>query len=345
MLRSLVWFLVLSAVLILNSCKEKQDPEGPFQLEFPSNFPSPIYSGTEKNPITKGGVALGRLLFYDTRLSEDNSISCGSCHQQFAAFSHLDHPRSHGIYGLFGTRNSPAVQNMAWNPDFMWDGGVNHLEIMPVAPITNPVEMNETMKNVVKKLNQDAGYRLRFKEVFGVDSIDDQKLLFAMAQFMTSMISADSKYDFAVRGERNVSLSKTELEGKQLFEAKCASCHAGALFTDHSFRNNGLSLTSDSGRAHITGLSSDRYKFRVPSLRNVELTRPYMHDGRFKTLKQVLDHYDNGVQTTQNLDPILTQNGYTGIELSEEEKEKLITFLKTLSDETFISNPKFSDPF
>jgi cytochrome c peroxidase len=314
--------------------------EADVELRLPAGFPSPVYNNSS-NPITLDGFRLGRKLFYDPILSRDSTISCSSCHQQFAAFSHLDHDRSHGIDGLFGIRNAPGLMNLIWKDELMWDGGVNNLEVQPPAAITNPVEMDDDLANIVVKLKRHPEYPAMFRKAFGTDSVTSQRMLKAMAQFMSLMISADSKYD-RVRAGREA-FSTTEQEGYALFQAKCASCHAEPLLTDNSYRNNGLMpspVFNDSGRAHITGLPADRYKFKVPSLRNVEVTRPYMHDGRFLTLDQVLSHYTNGIQSSPTLDPQLVG----GIALTAAEKTALIAFLKTLTDQAYLQDRRFAEP-
>jgi len=331
--------------IMLVSCFKDNEIQQPIEFKKPSNLPEPHYS-FQKNELTQKGFLLGRKLFYDPILSKDSSISCGSCHQQFAAFAHSGHKTSHGINGLFGTRNSPGIFNNAWNKSFMWDGGVNHIEVMPTAPITNPVEMDETMLDVVMKLNRSKEYQTNFKEVFGKDVIDDQQLLRAFAQFMGAIVSANSKYDKYARGESGGKLNEDETAGLKLYQQKCATCHSTDLFTDYSFKNNGLDQTfeKDNGRAHITQLPEDEGKFRVPTLRNVEVTAPYMHDGRFWTLEEVVQHYTKGVQKSPTLDPLLIQpNDKLGIPLTEKEQQQLVLFLKTLTDHEFLNDKRFSE--
>lgn len=311
-------------------------------FKVPSGWPQPVYS-FENNSLSEAGFRLGRRLFYDTKLSRDNTISCGSCHQDFAAFAHSGHALSHGIDGLFGTRNAPALFNLNWHPQLMWDGGINHIEVQALAPITNPVEMDETLTGVIAKLEKDALYKVQFSEAFGDSNITSQRLFKALTQFQGMLISNNSKYDRVMQGNTGVSFTPDEQKGYDLFTAKCSNCHTPPLFTDFSFRNNGLTvntLLNDSGRAHITGNATDRFKFKVPSLRNIALSSPYMHDGRFQTLQECIDHYRKGIQLTQNLD-IALQNGIT---LSDLEKEQLIAFLNTLSDYTFTRDPRFKDP-
>ncbi len=338
-------FLKLAGLLLvsffLGSCTDHQSNSS-FALSYPDYFPDPIYQST-RNPITKEGFELGRALFHDPILSTDSTISCESCHAQGHAFADHNVALSEGIAGRRGVRNSPAIFNAAWQPHFMWDGGINHIEVMPVAPITNDVEMGETMNNVVKKLNRNQAYKRRFKQVFNVDVIDDQKLLFALAQYMSMLVSATSKYD-QVRQNKAI-FTDIEQQGYEVFVQKCSSCHKEPLFTDYTFRNTGLPAKPDeTGRHHVTLEAEDMHKFRMPSLRNVALTYPYMHDGRFKTLREVLNHYSDNMQDYSNLDPLFKlDNGKLGIPLSENEKTALESFLRTLSDYSFTSNPIFSE--
>lgn len=306
----------------------------------PQGWPQPSYN-FNNNPLTIEGFTLGRTLFYEPILSADNTISCGSCHQQFAAFSHSGHDVSHGIDGLLGTRNAPAIQNINWNSSFMHDGGILNIEVMPLAPITNPVEMNENMPHLISKLSVSAKYKQLFKEAFGDEQINSQRIFKAITQFMGTLYSYNSKYDRVKSGKEN--FTSTEASGYELFTQKCVSCHTEPLFTDHSFRNIGLKvndLYNDSGRAHITGNPSDKFKFKTPSLRNVEKTGPYMHDGRFTSLNQCLDHYVFGITNSNTLDPLLTN----GIFLTNQNKSDLIAFLKTLTDNQFLTDKRFSDP-
>lgn len=302
----------------------------------PEGWPTPIYNFSS-NPLTADGFTLGRFLFYDPILSSDNTISCGSCHQQFAAFANVGHDLSHGVNGLLGTRNTPAIQNVNWLPAFMHDGGINHIEVMPLGPITNPVEMNETMTNVVAKLSASGKYKQLFTKAYGDDMVNTQRIFKAIAQFMGTMYSYNSKYDKVKSGDE--SFTPQEQSGYTLFVQKCSSCHKEPLFSDYDYRNNGLVAYADSGRAHITGNPSDRYKFKTPSLRNIEKTPPYMHDGRFYTLDQCLDHYVSGIVSSPTLDPLLVG----GISLSAQDKSDLIAFLKTLTDTKFLTDPRYSE--
>jgi cytochrome c peroxidase len=309
-------------VLALFSCKKGKVTIDEFKLEYPSYFPEPHYNFAN-NELTKERFELGKKLFFDPLLSIDNTISCGSCHAQTHAFADHNVSFSTGVNGAIGTRNSPSIANMIWQKSFLWDGGVNHIEMFSIAPIINPVEMNETIPGILEKLNNSTYYRNAFKETYGVDEVNDQVLFRSLTLFMAMIVSADSKYDKWRQGK--VNLSSTEKAGLDLFRQHCASCHTEPLFTDHTFRNNGLdSEFTDKGRALITLESSDEGKFKVPSLRNVELTYPYMHDGRFWSLEQVMDHYSSGIHASPTLDPLLTN----GITLNADEKSEVDRFSK-----------------
>ena len=330
----------LLLVIVLFSCKKENQvvPLDDWGFKKPSYFPAPFYT-FEDNAQTRLRFSLGRELFYDPILSLDNTVSCASCHSQTHGFSDHNIAMSEGVNGTLGVRNSPAMSNLAWYPSFMWDGGVNSIETFSVAPITNPLEMHETIFQVIGKLNANPAYRAKFKLAYDVDSITDQKMLKALAQYLAMLISDDSKYDQYKKG--TYTFTADENEGYTLFQSKCASCHTEPLLTDFSFRNNGLDATfADLGRGLITQNAGDNGKFRVPSLRNVQLTYPYMHDGRFFTLSQVLDHYATGIQNSSTLDASLT----TGIPMTASEKLKIIAFLKTLTDYTYMANPDLSEP-
>jgi cytochrome c peroxidase len=303
----------------------------------PQGWPAPRYDFAE-NPVTSAGFALGRRLFYDPILSRDDSVSCGSCHQQFAAFAHLDHRVSHGIGGVNGKRNTPALFNLAWQPELMWDGSVHHLELQPVAPMSNPLEMGGSLALSVDKLRRDPRYPELFERAFGSPGVDSQRLLRALAQFTGTLVSAESRYDRYMRGKET--FTAQEQAGLDLFRQHCAACHREPLFSDFSYRNNGLDAApADAGRAVISGQAADQGAFRVPSLRNVALTAPYMHDGRYDSLEQVLDHYTGGIRESATLDPRLRG----GIPLSPDQRQALLAFLDTLTDEPFIHDRRFAE--
>ena len=339
--------MIVLLVCFFFSCKQEEVYTNiTLAFEQPSNFPEPDYN-LSSNPITEKGFELGKKLFYEGKLSSDGVVSCAFCHQQKFAFTHHGHQLSHGVEDREGTRNTPPIQNMAFQNQFSWDGAAFHLDMFPIIPITNPVEMDETVTNILEKLRQDVAYRKLFSQAFEDGQINADNTFKAMSQFMLMMVSANSKYDKYVRVEKGGEFSEQEKKGLELFKAKCASCHNSDLFTDDSFRNNGLPINpevNDLGRMTVTLIEEDKYKFKVPSLRNIELTAPYMHDGRFGSLKSVLNFYTTGVQETQNLDPILkNEDGTLGISINEQEKEDIIAFLKTLTDEEFITDKRFAE--
>lgn len=309
----------------------------------PANFPAPLYH-FETNEVTEAGFVLGRKLFYEPRLSRNNTISCGSCHIQSAAFTHHGHDVSHGIDDRLGKRNSPAIMNLAWNPSFMWDGGIFDLDLQPIAPITAHEEMDGNMDSILARLQAHAAYPDLFQKAFGSKDITSANLLKALSQFMVMCISSHSKYDSVTRQE-GIQFTESEQRGYALFREKCAGCHAEPLFTDHSFRDNGIGagFNNDVGRYGITLNEADRYKFKVPSLRNLRYTAPYMHDGRFYTLDAVLDQYALHTKQTANLDPLLQQAGTTGIPLTAAEKSDLLAFLNTLNDQQFVTDKMFAE--
>ncbi len=341
----LVSFCIFIALVAgVSGCKTDPDfnavPVASFGFKIPEGWPQPHYN-FENNPLSEDGFKLGRKLFYDTRLSRDNTISCASCHQPFSAFSHLAHDVSHGIDDKLGKRNSPALFNLNWHNNFFWDGGANHIEVQPLGPIQNPVEMDEKLENIIARLEKDVTYKEMFTKAWGSDSITSQRMFKSLAQFMGMLVSSNSRYDKYVRGEAGGEMTGEELTGLNVFREKCAVCHKEPLFSDFSMRNNGLRPTAvnDSGRMRITLNPADKYKFKVPSLRNLKYTYPYMHDGRFSTLDEVLTHYTSNIYQSPTLDPLLKN----GIQLTKQEKASLLAFLNTLNDEEFVSDPRFKE--
>jgi cytochrome c peroxidase len=332
--------IALLMILVIVSAFTNMEFSG---FQKPENFPAPVYDFT-KNPVSKEGFELGRKLFYETALSRDNSISCGNCHVQTSAFTQHGHDLSHGIEDRLGNRNSPPIMNLAWSNSFMWDGGVFHLDLFPINPITNPMEMDEKMDRVIAKLQVMPAYRTKFQAAFGNPEISAANIFKALSQYMVMCISSNSKYDSVLRNT-GVRFSTREQNGYLIFKRNCGSCHKEPLFTDGSFRNNGLSheFNTDSGRQAITLDPADRYKFKVPSLRNLSYTLPYMHDGRFTTLDQVLNHYSNTIHDGKTLDPLLKRRGKPGIPLTTEDKQNLKAFLLTLNDKYFITQKNLSE--
>jgi cytochrome c peroxidase len=307
-------------------------------LFYPNYIPSPVHK-FENNKLTQEGIQLGRMLFYDPILSSDSAISCGSSHSQAHAFADHNMKVSVGVGGRVGSRNSPPIFNLAWHPHFMWDGGVNHLEVVPLAPITNHFEMDDNIPNILIKLNRNTSYITRFEKVFNKTIIDDQMLFFALAQFMGSITSFESKYDHVKQGK--ATFTQNEKLGYELFKTNCNLCHQEPLFTDFTFRNNGLdSVFIDKGRVSITLLEKEEGLFKVPSLRNVALTYPYMHDGRFRTLDDVILHYNSGIRKSKTLDYLLINP----IVLNSKERQDIIAFLKTLNDYQLINQSNISEP-
>ncbi|MFC0777024.1 cytochrome-c peroxidase [Flavobacterium sp. HJSW_4] len=315
----------------------------------PDNFPAFIDS--KANPLSKDGIALGKKLFFDKRLSGDNQVSCATCHQQNLAFSDGFALTRNGISGNALERNSPALINLAWAGNgLFWDGGSNNLESQAFAPLAHQDEMHQNLTELIEELNGDAHYPRLFKIAFG-RAVNQADIVKAIAQFERTLISADSKYDKYVRGEPGGEMDENELSGLRMAEQFCFSCHATPLLTDNLYHNNGIDndftddteLMSKRGRARITHNSNDLGKFRTPTLRNVEKTGPYMHDGRFTSLQEVVEHYNSGVLASTTLDPLLQQDKKPGISLSEIEKKQLIAFLKTLTDYKFLNNRRFSE--
>jgi cytochrome c peroxidase len=315
-------------------------PGHPLPLTIPAGWPSPVYDVTT-SPLSREGVALGRRLFYDPVLSRDSIISCSSCHLSYTAFTHVDHALSHGIHDSVGTRNSPALMNLAWSRHFMWDGAVNHLDMQALAPINHPAEMGETTARVVHKLRRGGRYAPLFAAAFGDTAITGERLLKSIAQFELTLVSANAKYDRVMAGSEQ--FTEQEANGLRLFRAHCATCHAEPLFTDGGFANNGLPMDTvlrDPGRMRITADPKDSLRFKVPTLRNIEFSFPYMHDGRFRSLRAVLDHYDHGIKPSATLDPRME----TAIQLTSDERTDVIAFLLTLSDRDFLFNPEHAYP-
>lgn len=325
------------------SCQGGKDenPSEEFAFVQPEHFPKPTYT-FENNTVSEQGFKLGRKLFFDPILSRDNSVSCNNCHQQSRAFADSPlHKTSIGVDSRFGIRNAPSIANMAFLKEFFWDGGVTHLDFVPINAIESEIEMDESLENVVKKLNAIEEYKKLFNEAFDIDEITSPFVLHALSQFTSMMVSAGSKYDQYLLGKEE--LTTDELKGLELFEQKCSGCHEGVLFTDQSYRNNGISsVFGDKGRARITEDDADIGKFKVPGLRNVAITGPYMHNARFSTLEEVLDHYAGNMVDSPTLDPSF-KNGdeVVGIPMTVEEKARIIDFINTLTDYIFISDERF----
>ncbi|MFT4662029.1 MAG: cytochrome c peroxidase [Patiriisocius sp.] len=357
-----IFFIAAVTTLIIACKKDNDEPtpmpivefdETPYSLDY-SYLPAPDLA--LDNPLTQQGVQLGRMLFYEKKLSNDNTLACAGCHIQEDGFSDT-RPFSIGTAGLEGGRQAMGVINLAWNTNgFFWDGRSELARDQSLKPIQDPLEMNETLENAVAKLEATQMYKDQFKRAFDSEEITAEKMSLAMEQFMNSIVSVDSKFDKVFLGLET--FTDSEQRGKDLFEleytpgfpddsgADCAHCHSGFNFQNNQYMNNGLdAVFQDMGFGAFTGNLADIGKFKVPTLRNIALTPPYMHDGRFETLEEVLDHYNEGIQDSPTVDPGIQNTMITGLGLSDQDKADLIAFLNTLTDETFATNPEYSNPF
>lgn len=331
---------VFSIIFMLACDKDGREEETPYnnpviELQIPDGFPE-LNTSVRTNMPTKYGVELGEKLFHEKKLSANNTVSCASCHNRSHAFAD-NNKQGIGIYGRVGLRNVPPIQNMAFMRFYNWDGHILELEKQPLVPIITHEEMNSSILEVINKLGQETTYKDLFKRAFGDEAITPDRIYQSIAQYEYTLISANSKYD-RVRRKAGDTFTASEAGGYEIFKLKCANCHSTELFTDQSFRNVGFPLnsgTDEAGRARVTGMQADYMSFRVPSLRNAEYTAPYGSFGQFATLKDVLDYFDNGVPDAINLDPILKENG-NRIPLTEQEKQDVISFIRTLSDSTFV---------
>lgn len=351
------WFFLfgicLAVFLACTKDKVGYDPT-PYVLDVPSHFPQmPIPSD---NPMTVEGVYLGRMLFYEKALSLDYSISCGSCHAPENAFSDPNQ-FSIGVNNQMGTRNSMALVNLGWQQFFFWDGRAITLEQQILEPVPNPIEMHLNWKDAIQRLKGNQEYRNRFFMAFGTADFDSTHVAKAIAQFLRTMISANSKYDVMYKYANSIPLTPAETviknsvtaeewAGFDLFKslngADCFHCHNGALMQVQKFSNNGLdAVYSDLGRGAITNNAQDYGKFKVPTLRNIALSAPYMHDGRFATLDEVIEHYSTGIVNSGTIDPLIEFAAQGGVQLTPTEKNYLKAFLLTLTDTSFVTNPDF----
>lgn len=330
-------FFVATGSLLLNGCRKTRLETTVIPFTVPAGFPQPV-SNFQANPLTEEGFQLGKKLFFDGRLSVDNVHACGSCHQPVAAFTTFEHDRSHGVNNSHTLRNAPGLFNLAWYPAFNQDGSAQNLETVYRNHLTNPVEMGETLGNILAKISRDETYTPLFRAAFGDEKITEDRVYKALNQFVLSLVSANSKYDRMRRGEAG--FNTQENAGYTLFKAKCATCHAEPLFSDFSYRNTGFEVDpflNDYGRMRVTGNRSDSLKFRVPSLRNAEFTSYYTHDGRINTFRTVIQHYRFSVNGSPTLDPLLAN----GIQLTDAEEDALVAFIRTLSDSAFLTNSRF----
>ena len=329
--------LGILTILLFNACnKDKHTPDTKLTNEFvlvhPSHFPPPIIP--DDNQLTLERVLLGRKLFFDPLLSANHRVSCGTCHLPERAFTD-GLPLSNGIDGRKAARNSMPIFNLIYQNSFLWDGGVPTLEQQVIAPIENPNEMGNKIDTVIKRLKNHPEYPTLFQKAYG-ESPSVSTLTRAISAFERSIISGNSPYDRYITGRDTNALLPQQKLGMKIFfseKAECFHCHTGVLFTDFTFQNNGLYENyKDEGRYLITRRERDIGKFRVPSLRNVALTAPYMHDGSLATLDQVIDHYRSGGKNHPYKSPQIRN-----IRMSEEEKQYLISFLESLTDTSFVS--------
>lgn len=351
--------LLITAILI-GSCEKdlplksggtyiNEDGPTPYYLIIPTGFTE--HRILESNLLTEEGIELGRKLFYEPLLSRNRNISCGSCHIQENAFTD-PLSLSIGTNGEESSMHSMALFNLAWQPHYFWDGRVKTLETQALKPVINPLEMDMTWPEVESRLNNHPEYPDLFAKAFGTDVIDSTLITRAIAQFEYTLVSSDSKWDRYLKDE--VSLSPLEEKGRQLFvglekgTGDCTHCHSdiNPHVGDFIVRNNGLDSDQDlkPGYFNVSGLQRDFGKFKTPSLRNLAYTAPYMHDGRFQTLRDVLDFYSEGVHFNRTVDPLMEFANEGGVELSEESKDALIAFLLTMTDSSLVKNPDFSDP-
>lgn len=329
---------------------------GPYTLNYPENFGNQ-FSIPANNPMTKQGVYLGRMLFYEPMLSSTNRISCGSCHQQSMAFTD-GKVFSDGVKGMKADRNAMSLANLLWVKNFFWDGRVQGLEEQALFPMTAPHEMDQQLTVSAQKISKLSSYRRLFELVYGNDSITAERIVKAIAQFERTLISAYSKYDKYLHGEYQPTAD--EMNRMNLFMrspdpknnvrgANCGRCHGTPKTFIELFHNNGLdSIPADAGRQQLTGNAIDMGRFRVPTLRNIALTAPYMHDGRFTTLPEVVDHYNDHIVNSPSLSPLLqnvsNSTDGTTLGLTPSEKNNLVSFLQMLTDSSFITDKRFSDP-
>ena len=292
-------------------------PLGLLPIQFPKS-----------NPYSAEKAELGRLLYYDTRLSADNTVSCGTCHTP--AFAYTDgQPNSKGIRGQRGGRSAPSVINRAYSLAQFWDGRAATLEEQAKGPIQNPIEMGETHEGVVKKLNGIAGYRSLFKKVYGSEEIDIDRVAMAIATFERIVLSGNSAYDKYKAGNKTA-MSASQIRGLDVYlnKAKCDGCHEGINFTANSYHNIGVGMDKpnpDEGRSAVTKNAADWGAFKTPTLRDISRTAPYMHDGSLKTLEEVVDFYDKGGIPNKNLDEKIKK-----LNLTEQNKKDLVAFMKAL---------------
>ena len=347
MLSRLIYISLLLVLINFSSCK-KDEPitvlTTPYALVQPYKFP--LFPAGEDENITEEGIQLGRRLFYDPILSGDSSMSCATCHIQEDGFSDK-RQFSIGIDGSIGNRQAMPIINIAWMTQLFWDGRSAGLQAQALEPVINPIEMMAHWHIVVSDLKSNSVYVDLFERAFPDQEITKYLAAGAIAQFEKTLISSNSKFDKFLKGQ--YALTDTEQRGYDLFyseQADCFHCHEGALMTDLAFHNNGLdAIQIDNGLENVTHNANDIGKFKTPTLRNISFTSPYMHDGRFTTLEEVLDFYSEGVQTSPTVDALMEFSALGGVTLNTQEKADLKAFLLLLNDEEFLNNPAFKSPF
>ena len=354
-MKKIAVFLLFTFLLM--NCTSKEEEEDlytpiPYNLKIPTLFADKLIAPIipTNNPLTEEGITLGKKLFFDKILSGNGTQSCATCHDPQKAFTD-DRQFSDGIDGIFGNRNSMPLFNLAWNFDerFFWDGRALSIERQAFEPVTNPIEMHANWAIVANKLQEHSEYPILFKQAFGTLTIDSTLVTKAIAQFERTIISGNSKFDQFLRGE--TTLTTEEQNGFDIFmdEARgdCFHCHGSnnnPLWTDNSFHNNGLDTTfSDLGLGAITGDPADNGKFKSPSIRNLVYTAPYMHDGRFSTIEEVINHYSEGLKPSATIDPLMKKVNNGGVNLSAKDKADLKAFLLSLSDLDFINNSNLQE--
>jgi cytochrome c peroxidase len=350
MLKKFVYISVLTLFCLNCSNEDIGYEPTPKSLDIPPIFSENIIAPIipADNPQTAEGIALGKKLFFDKILSANGAQACASCHSPQNAFTD-NTPTSDGIDGVFGVRNSMPLFNLAWNYDerFNWDGTALSLERQALEPVENPIELHSNWNAVVDRLQNHPEYPELFRLAFKTSSITKELTTKAIAQFERTLISANSKFDRYSLGQ--TSLTPQELNGLDVFlredKGDCFHCHGSPnnpLWTNNDFHNNGLDATfTDLGLGALTGDPNDNGKFRSPSLRNLAYTAPFMHDGRFSTLDDVINHYSEGLQNSSTIDPLMKQINEGGVQLSDQDKADLKAFLLALSDPLFINNPDF----
>ncbi|MCF8426823.1 MAG: cytochrome-c peroxidase [Bacteroidia bacterium] len=357
----LIWVGIL---MIIGSCKKDPvvgDPyaydPSPYILKIPTNLGWSSFPIPADNPLTNAGVELGKKLFFDPILSANNTQSCNSCHLQSNSFADPN-KFSIGAFGDVGVRAAMPLFNLGWTDKYnftphhyFWDGGANDLERQAIGPIMNPIEMsNKSLFDVVARLQNHSEYPSLFRKAFGSDSITSIKLAKAIAQYERTLISSNSNWDKAERRERL--RTQSEINGMIIFgteKGDCFHCHgnlSSPFFTDFNFHNNGLdAIPKDSGLYRITGIPADIGRFKTPSLRNLSFTGPYMHDGRFSNLMEVINFYDSGTKNSPTVDPMISKNfDKGGLNLTPQDKIDLLNFLLSLNDTSFVTNPYFGFP-